>query len=398
MLTNLLRLIFLRVLAWVGRLFVACPAPAAVPRRILVIKPDHLGDVLLATPALRQLRQNHPQAQIVALVNPSSAVILQSNPDLDGLLTVPFPGFVRQPIPPAPSQRALPGSRLLAPYVMLFRYAALVRAGNFDAALLFRDDHWWGAALALLAGIPQRIGYAFPASRPFLTSALAWNPQQHVAAQALAVAAAADEKRQAAYSPSTHPSSLRFAPAPADIAWATDWLAQHGVRPDERLVVIHPGTGGPTKHWRGERWATVATMLTAQPDLRIVLTGGPAEESLVNAVAAAMQQTTLTLAGQTSIGQLAALLGRAALVLGVDSGPLHLAVSQGVPTIHLFGPSDQERFGPWGDPARHRIVRAGLWCSPCGVFSACPRHTDPPECMEAITVADVIRTARSLLA
>ncbi|MCG8350933.1 MAG: glycosyltransferase family 9 protein [Chloroflexales bacterium] len=398
MLTNLLRLIFLHLLAWAGRLFVARPAPDAAPRRILVIKPDHLGDVLLATPALQQLRQNHPQAQIVALVNPSSAVILQSNPDLDGLLTLPFPGFVRQPMPPAHPQHVIPGLRLLAPYVMLFRYAALVRAGNFDTALLFRDDHWWGAALALLAGIPKRIGHAVPVCRPFLTTALDWNPQQHVAAQELAVAAAADEKRQAAYLQSLHIFSLRFDPAPADVAWATDWLVQQGVRPDERLVVIHPGTGGPTKHWRAERWAAVATMLTAQSDIRIALTGGPAEEALVSAVTAAMQRATLTLAGQTSIGQLAALLGRAALVLGVDSGPLHLAVSQSVPTIHLFGPSDQKRFGPWGDPARHRVVRAGLWCSPCGVFSACPRHTDPPECMEAIAVDDVIRAARSLLA
>jgi ADP-heptose:LPS heptosyltransferase len=110
-----------------------------------------------------------------------------------------------------------------------------------------------------------------------------------------------------------------------------------------------------------------------------------------------MRRAPLTLAGQTSVGQLAALLGRAALVLGVDSGPLHLAVSQGAPTVHLFGPSDHARFGPWGDSARHVVLRAGLWCSPCGVFAACPRATAGPECMAAIGADAVIEAARGLL-
>jgi ADP-heptose:LPS heptosyltransferase len=90
------------------------------------------------------------------------------------------------------------------------------------------------------------------------------------------------------------------------------------------------------------------------------------------------------------VGQLTALLRRATLVLGVDSGPLHLAASQGTPSVHLYGPSDAVRFGPWGDPTRHRVLRAGLWCSPCGVFSACPRGTDPPECMAAIDISAVL--------
>jgi ADP-heptose:LPS heptosyltransferase len=97
------------------------------------------------------------------------------------------------------------------------------------------------------------------------------------------------------------------------------------------------------------------------------------------------------------VGQLVALLARASVVLGVDSGPLHLAASQGTPTLHLFGPSDAARFGPWGDPARHRVLRAGLWCSPCGVFHACPRHTDPPEGMAALDVVQVLAAARGVM-
>jgi heptosyltransferase-2/heptosyltransferase-3 len=135
----------------------------------------------------------------------------------------------------------------------------------------------------------------------------------------------------------------------------------------------------------------------AAPGVRLLLTGGPGEAPLVAEVAALMGQPPLTLAGQTSVGQLAALLGRAALVMGVDSGPLHIAVSQGAPSLHLFGPSDWRRFGPWGEPARHVVLSAGLFCSPCGVFTACPRGTAGPECMAALSVDEVVAAAQALL-
>ena len=122
--------------------------------------------------------------------------------------------------------------------------------------------------------------------------------------------------------------------------------------------------------------------------------------STVVALATAVAATAfapLALAGRTSVGQLAALQRRAALTLGVDSGPLHLAAAQGAPTVHLYGPGDAGRFGPWGDPARQVVVRAELWCSPCGVFGACPRGLAQPECMDRIAVAQVLAVARRLL-
>jgi heptosyltransferase-2/heptosyltransferase-3 len=163
------------------------------------------------------------------------------------------------------------------------------------------------------------------------------------------------------------------------------------------LVILHPGTGGPAKLWFAERWAAVADALQAD-GARLVLTGGPDELALVAEVAGHMQSRALALAGQTSVGQLAALMRRAALVLGVDSGPLHLAAAQGVATLHLYGPGDAGRFGPWGNRARHAVLRVDLWCSPCGEFAACPRGLVRPECMELITAAQVAARAREMIA
>lgn len=396
---RLLRLLVLYALAALLRLhasLVSLAKPASTttsltaPQRILVIKPDHLGDVLLVTPALHTLRQQHPQAQTTALVGPWSAVILEHNPDIDALRTFPFPGFERGTS--ASAARGIP--RVIVPYLTLLRYALLLRRSHFDRALLLRDDHWWGAALAALAGIPERWGYAVPECRPLLTRALPWNPREHVTVQALEVVMGqqADSHQQAWQS-----WSLHFAPSPADSAWLDAWLAQHHITPSEPFAALHAGTGGAAKLWLPERWAQVANTLMAEMGMRMVLTGGPGEAALVAAITRHMQHTPLVLVGATSVGQLAALFGRAALVLGVDSGPLHLAVSQGTPTLHLYGPGDDGRFGPWGNPALHRVVRTNLWCSPCGVFRACPRGTDPPECMAGVTVAQVMTACHQLL-
>ena len=422
------RLLFLHVLAVLGRPFVR-RAPAAIDS-VLYIKPDHLGDLLLATPVLAALRQRFPNACITALVGPWSQVVLERNPDVDVLLTCPFPGFARG-VPhdgrALRRRRASPLARaraLAKPYWVLLRYALLLRAGRHSLAIVGRDDHWWGAALASLAGVPLRFGFAVPECRLFLTTALPWDPHAHVTLQGLELVAVAarsqgpavgnpepgtlsrapgtredtETKQQGNGGPGGQEVALRarFDPAPGDLAWAHAWLEAQGVVQGERLVVIHPGTGGPAKLWFADRWAAVAEALQAE-GVRVLITGGPGEEALVEAVAQQVHVRPLTLAGRTTVGQLGALLRQAALVLGVDSGPLHLAAAQGIPTLHLYGPSDAGRFGPWGDPARHVVVRAGLWCSPCGVFSACPRGLAQPECMERIAVAQVLEQARRLL-
>src|SRR5690349_11484268 len=167
-----LRLLFLRLLAAVARPLTR-PPPASIGS-VLYLKPDHLGDLLLATPALAELRARLPGSKITALVGPWSAVVLRRNPDVDAVLTCPFPGFERAQKDDGRSTvdggyvRAILNRlssivcrlvSLARPYLLLLRYAALLRAARYDLAIVGRDDHWWGAALALLAGVPLRVGF-----------------------------------------------------------------------------------------------------------------------------------------------------------------------------------------------------------------------------------------------
>ncbi len=372
-----LRLYILRAMSFVAGWLTRRQATGT--RRILVVKPDHLGDVLLLTPALRLLRQQLPQAHITLLIGPWSTAAVRHNPDVNTVLTCSFPGFTRSTKP-----------SLLQPYLILLRMALLLRPHRYDVALIARDDHWWGALLATLAGIPQRIGYNVSETAPFLTEALPHSFTTHVTTQALDLVTALTQQ-----TPDQRPT-LRAPINDTDRTWADAWLAQHHVLPTEPLVAIHPGAGGAAKLWPQQRWIEIVAALR-QRGLQVVLTGGVGERELVDAIAGQLSPVPLTLVGDASISQLTALYARCILVLGVDSGPLHLAVAAGVPTIALFGPGDHQRFGPWGHQDRNIVLRSGLWCSPCGVLDVCPRGTAPSECMTLIPAASVLTAVDLLL-
>ncbi len=371
----------------------------APPRRLLLLRPDHLGDVLWLTPALRALRAHYPEARITVAIGPWSATILADNPDPDALLRIEFPGFTRRP-------KGGP----LAPYRLLLATARDLRAQQFDAALVLRDDHWWGALLAALAGIPRRFGQAHPDVAPFLTDPLPLEAGEHSAFGNLRLI---DALLRAA----VRPSLLDFAgtiPSAAPLAYPLALpvgdaaharaafllapllapLQQAGGQPP--LIAIHPGAGVPVKLWDEGRLAAVADRLATEYGARIVLTGVRGDEPLTGAVAARMTTAPpLDLTGQTGVAELVAVYARCALVLGPDSGALHLAVASGTPTLHLYGPADPVRFGPWGDPARHRVVSAGFQCDRCGDLS--PTRPRGAACMMAISVAQVLEGARQLL-
>jgi len=130
----------------------------------------------------------------------------------------------------------------------------------------------------------------------------------------------------------------------------------------------------------------------------VVITGSAGERPMAQQIAAQMSSQALLAAGETTLGELAALLGRCRLVVGVDSGPMHLAVAQGVPTVHLFGPVDPARFGPWGDPRRHRVVtlEPRLPCMFCNRLDYRPEELPEHPCVRDIPVEAVLRAAEGL--
>jgi heptosyltransferase-2/heptosyltransferase-3 len=349
---------------------------------ILLIRPDHLGDLLFTTPALRLLRQALPQAHIACLVGPWAQAVVARNPHLDEVLTCPFPWFSRRP-------KAHP----LEPYLVLWQQAWKLRQRGFDTAVILRFDHWWGAMLAYVADIPRRVGYDVPRVRSFLTHAVPYLPGRHEVEQNLALVSAQTSEVFRDFGS----LALEFPLRPEEREWAEQYLAERGLSQDDLMIGLHPGAGAPVKRWRTEAFAQVGDTLADEYGGQVLITGSAAERGLAEAIAGRMTTRPLIAAGETTLGQLAALLARCRLVIGTDSGPLHLAVAVGTPTVHLFGPVDWRTFGPWGDPARHRVVLSGLPCIPCNRLDYTPRQVADHPCLRLITVEQVLQAASQLL-
>lgn len=357
----------------------ARPQPAGTIKRILVIRPDHLGDLLFATPALARLRGVFPNAHITGLVGPWGRAIWQDNPNLDALKVVAFPGIAGD------------RSNLLAPYNLLRHTASDLALGSYDLGVTLRFDHWWGAALLAAAGIPRRWGYDTPGMGAWLTDTAPYKAGLHEVEQDLALVEAlikgeADEQQESLII-DRNTGTPALAPPPTttpDVALLADWTSA------QRRAIIHPGTISANKLWTVNGWAEVAKRLSTQ-GWTVALTGSPDEQHLADAIiSAAGEQTVRNFVGATSsISQLAWVLSQAHMVLGVDNGPLHIADALGKPTLHLYGPSDESIWGPWGDPRKHKAFRAPGTRPASHLDTGVPGIEGGPE-MRAITVEMVM--------
>ncbi len=320
--------------------------------RILIIRPDHLGDLLLLGPALRWLRDRLPQAHITLAVGPWSKAAL---PGLAGAydeyIEIPFPAFERE-------KRASVATR----WQLLWHWGRQIKSRRYHAAIIARPDHWWGAMLAHFANIPLRLGFDTPETKPWLSQTIP-RTQEHTAASNLRLIATLTNDR---LQPNATDHPLSFHLTSRELGEADKLLFDiFGVDDIHPLTVIHPGAGAAVKLWTPEKWRDIASQLV-KAGVRVVVTGSSDETSMTRTVASAPSGNVIDLGGQTKFGALAALLHRADLVMGPDSGVLHLAVAVNTPTVHLYGPADPALFGPWGDPAQHITITSPWECAPCG--------------------------------
>lgn len=372
-----------RLLAlWLVAAATRAPRLKTPVRRVLVLRPDHLGDLLFATPALRRLRAGLSGVEIVALVGPWGEPILRRSPSVDSLITWDIPWFNRRP-----------RRHVAEPYLSAVRLARTLERRGFDAALNLRFDFWWGALAAQLAGVPQRVGYAVREVRPFLTTPVPHATRRHEVEQNLALVDAF-LGQAADLSPDDR---LEFPLRDDEVGEAESLLASRGIGAGDRLLAVHPGAGSPLKLWVPSGFAAVVDALATRLGAKVVLTGSSAEQTLVAAVQRHSRLQPVSVVGLTSVGVLAAIFRRARLVLGPDSGPLHLAVAVGAPTVHLYGPVDPRAFGPWGDSRRHAIVRADLPCSPCDRLDICALPGGGRPCMLSISPDSVLEAAERVL-
>jgi len=314
------------------------------PQRILVIRLDRIGDVVLSTPVLRALRDAYPSAFIAMMVRPACRELLEGHPCLNAVILYDKDG----------RHRGI-GSTI--------RFARDLRRFRFDTVLVLhpsRRSHW----IPWLAGIPARIGWNRK-SGWLLTRRVPHRKQEgakHEAAYTL------DLLRELGLTPPAPAPSIALHP---DAARRIDALLREAALSTEQgggpLVAIHPSASCRSKRWLPERFAHVADRLVELRQARIVLVAGEADAPHADAVARAMRHRSLNLAGRLSLGELACLLRRCTVLISNDSGPVHVAAAVGTPVVALFGRNQRglspARWGPVGP--RHVVLQKEVGCRVC---------------------------------
>jgi heptosyltransferase-2 len=337
-------------------------------RRVLVIRLDHLGDGIFAGPALRALRHGLPGAEIVLLGGPWASALYAGTGLVDEVRSVQVPWFDR------------PRRNGLGDWGALARW---VNAWGFDAALDLRGDVRHLVWLAL-ARIPVRLGYPRTGGGFLCTHPVVERDVHEVERNVDLVRVLV---RQAEAGPLVPvPWSARDAEA------AQSSLRAAGTTPDEPYVVFHVGAGYASKRWEPESMAAALDRIEAQGTGRAVLVGTDADRDAVDAVVRHARRRPALVVGWTTLPQLAALVARARAFVGHDSGPAHIAVAAGVPSVLVYsGVNDPRRWGPWG--GKVHLLHAPVECSPCGLAVCNRQH----ECMRGFGPDDVAAGVRALL-
>jgi ADP-heptose:LPS heptosyltransferase len=338
-------------------------------RRVLAIRHRAGGDLLLTTPAFHALRRGLPGARIEVLTARGLAGLLAGNPDVDRVLT-----FDRRSIG---SQAAL--------------YTRLVR-GGYDVVLDLVSNPR-SAFLAALTRAPIRVGYDIPGRRWAYTLRLPREPMGSAGPVLRYAPEAALDQVRALGLPAAG-TTLRFSVTPAAAAEFESWRREEGLHGGRPLVACLPAASWPAKTWPAERFVETMDALAAEAE--VIWLWGPGERDLAEACRARMRAPS-RLAPATDWQGLGALLARSALLVGNDSGPKHVAVALGTPTVTVFGPTHPATWHPPAGP--HVALRAeGLACLHCNA-NVCPLGGEAHiRCMRDVGAPRVIEAARALLA
>ena len=346
---------------------------AASARRILIIRPSAIGDIVMASPLLTALRRTAPDAHIAWLVEPALAPLLTAHPDLNEVLVWPKAAW----------KEWFKSGRWLRLALEMVSFAGELKKRRFDLALdvqgLLRS-RW----LAWLSGAPERIGFeSREPGRWLLTRLVSRGPESKEMSSEYKHLAGLLGLDTSAFEP-------RLVPAGEDRLGARRLLAAAGIAGD--FVVIAPFTTRPQKHWLEDRWVELSLRLRNRYSWPLVMLGGAGDRVAAARIRRAADSGLVDLAGRTSLGEAAAIIERARLVIGVDTGIAHMGVAFHRPLVVLFGSTC-----PYLTTAQPttQVLHAGFPCSPCRRRPTCDgRHN----CMAALEVPAVLAAGARALA
>lgn len=349
--------------------------------RLLLVRLDNLGDLLMTTPAIAAVRAGLPGAHIALLASSAGAAAGEHLGGIDQVIEFTAPWVTSS----AQVTRAAAGQ---AERALIDRLAA----ARFDAAIIFTvctQSALPAALMCRLAGIPLCLAHSRENPYALLSD---WVQEVDV----IEVGMRHEVQRQLDLV-----ASVGFAPAGARLRWRTAPAAMRPVRTRLRMLgvsdergyfVVHPGASAPSRRYPPERFGRAAALIAHATGLAAVFTGGPHEVALVEQARAAMGAPSVSLAGELPLGQLSALIGGAHLVVANNTGPVHIAAALGTPVVTLYALTNPQHT-PWGVAAR--VLSHDVPCRNC-LRSVCPEGHH--QCLAAIEPQEIEQAALELLA
>jgi len=336
------------------------------PKRILVVRPGGIGDMVLLLPALRKLQEHFPTAKLEVICERRNLEVLR----LSGWTGDVFL-YDWQP----------------------FRLCSALLRRRYDIAIDTEQFHHFSAVFTILSRAPIRIGFKInPRRNPLYTHLVNYALDGLEAEQFAALLAPLGINQSAHWALAGFLKDLSLPINPRLAAELASPLEK------ERLAVLHAGASCRYKKWSCDNFTALIKQLHAEFGLTIALVGShadrPESKLITRSLSPANQAFVRNYTGQLTLAQSAALIKRARLFVGSDSGLAHLAVALDVPTVVLFGPSDAQKWGMVNK--RHAVVRKTLPCAPCFIFGY-HRPCRTLECMRSIQVDDVLTACRRLL-
>ncbi|MBS0620719.1 MAG: lipopolysaccharide heptosyltransferase II [Verrucomicrobia bacterium] len=328
--------------------------------------PNWIGDLVMATPVLSDLRKAYPEARITAMCRSPICELLKEDPQIDELFCFSkTSGFGRR------SEKRNVIEKL--------------RKGGYDLGILLTHSFssaWW----FWLGNVQERLGYDCNGRKLLLTHPLPL-----------------PEKMQSQHLVKTYKMLLeplaipvsdtppRLYVSPKEVEEAQELLSRYGISPGSVIVGINPGaTYGSAKCWLPERFRDVTSRLIKERDVHVVYFGDSATVSLVNEICAGLPSRVVNLAGATSLRELAALISLCDVLLTNDSGPMHIADALGTPIVALFGSTSEIVTGPYRSGV---VVHKHVSCSPC-YQRTCPIDF---KCMKQIEAGEVYEAIVKIL-
>ncbi len=351
--------------------------------RILLVRLREIGDVVFTTPAVRGLREHYPDAYIAYVVQPAAAPVVARNPHINEVIV-------------SPGRPGLPGLR------DDLALAGRLRAARYDTAVDFHSGPR-SSLLTWLSGASTRVGYDVPGRGWMYTVRVPRpreiRPRHAVENQWDLLNAMGIPTPEARHSPVEMPADPRAVDA------VRDRLARAGVTSDHYAIVIHVSAGNPFRRWPLDSFAALVKLLVrADPRRRVIVMSGPSERAAAlqtieraRALVEPAEAEHILNCGEFSLDEVRALVDRAALYIGGDSGPMHIASTSAVPIVGLYGPTLPVRSAPWRAPEwpSEAAEVPGLPCRPCDQRTCTPGDF---RCLTWLTPEHVAAAAERALA